>query len=310
LSGDASSRNGSALVPPARLWGIPAAGWRRIADGMRSATKRHHASVLAGGVAFFGFLSMFPALVALVSAYGLLADPHDVKRQMDAFAGGLPDEVQAAIYHQMTRLTARSSGTLSLEAGISIVAAVWAATKGTKALITGLSLAFGQDETRGFIRLNVTAFLFTLGAIIFGVIAVGAVIVFPIVLSYLHLSRLRGVLVSWLRWPVLIAVVEFGLAVAYHYGPARPPEKWRWITPGSVVATALWIAGSAVFSWFASFTASSDRLDGSLGVIITILTWFLLSAYVVILGAELDTEIERQRARAALDVDIRLPVHK
>jgi membrane protein len=109
---------------------------------------------------------------------------------------------------------------------------------------------------------------------------------------------------------VLIAVVELGLALAYHYGPARPPQKWRWVTPGSVVATALWIAGSAVFFWFASFTASSDRLDGSLGVIITILTWFLLSAYVVILGAELDTEIERQKARAALDVDISLPVHK
>lgn len=277
---------------------------------MRSATKRHHASVLAGGVAFFGFLSMFPALVALVSAYGLLADPHDVKRQVEVFAGGFPAEVQAAIYHQMSGLTARSPGTLSLEAAVSIVAAVWAATKGTKALITGLSLAFGQDETRGFIRLNVTAFLFTLGAIICGVIAVAAVIVFPIVLTYLHLSRLREVLVTWLRWPVLIVVVQFGLAVAYHYGPARPPKKWRWITPGSVAATALWIAGSALFFWFASLTATSDRLDGSLGVIITILTWFLLSAYVVILGAELDTEIERQQARAAPDVDIHLPVHK
>lgn len=277
---------------------------------MRSATKRHHASVLAGGVAFFGFLSMFPALVALVSAYGLLADPNDVKRQVDAFAGGLPADVQAAIYHQMTQLTARSSGTLSLEAGIGIVAAVWAATKGTKALITGLSLAFGQDETRGFIRLNLTAFLFTLGAIVFGVIAVAAVIVFPIVMSTLHLSRLREVLVAWLRWPVLVVVVQLGLAVVYHYGPARPPAKWRWITPGSVVATALWIAGSALFFWFASLTAASDRLDGSLGVVITILTWFLLSAYVVILGAELDTEIERQRTPAAPDVDIPPPEPK
>ena len=297
MDGDAGRRNGGPPRLPARPWDIRAAGWREIADAMRSATKRHHASVLAGGVAFFGFLSMFPALVALVSAYGLLADPHDVKRQVDALAGGFPDQVQAAIYHQMTQLTARSSGTLSLEAGLSIVAAVWAATKGTKALITGLSLAFGQDETRGFIRLNVTAFLFTLGAILFGVIAVGAVIVFPIVLSYLHLSRLRGGLVSWLRWPVLISVVLFGLAVAYHYGPARPPAKWRWVTVGSVVAATLWIAGSALFSWFASATATSDRLDGSLGVIITILSWFLLSAYVVILGAELDTEIERARSR-------------
>jgi len=280
-----------------RLADIPAAGWREIADAMRSGTRRHQASVLAGGVAFFGFLSMFPALVALVSAYGLLADPRDVQRQVDALAGALPGAVQAAVYRQMANLTARSSGSLSLEAGVSIVAAVWAATKGTKALITGLSLAVGQEETRGFIRLNATAFLFTLGAIVFGVIAVGAVIVFPLVLSYLHLPSLRGSWMSWLRWPALTAVVLLGLSVAYHYGPARPPARWRWVTPGSVVATTLWIAGSALFSWFASATAASKRVDGSLGVVITILTWFLLSAYVVILGAELDTEIERQKTR-------------
>jgi membrane protein len=280
------------------VWRIGAAGWKEIADGMRNATRRHHASVLAGGVAFFGFLSVFPALVALVSAYGLLADPRDVQRQVDALAGGFPEEVRAAIYHQMTLLTARSPGTLSFEAAISIVAAVWAATKGTKALITGLSMAFGQDETRGFIRLNVTAFLFTLGGILFGVVAVAAVIALPLVLSFLHLSQARETLVTWLRWPVLTAVVLFGLSVAYHYGPARSPAKWRWVTPGSIVATTFWIAGSALFSWLASATASSDRLDSSLGVIITLLTWFLLSAYVVILGAELDTEIDRQLSAA------------
>jgi membrane protein len=280
------------------VWSIRAAGWREIADGMRNATRRHHASVLAGGVAFFGFLSMFPALVALVSAYGLLADPRDVQHQVDALAGGFPDEVRAAISHQMTLLTARSPGTLSIEAGVSIVAAVWAATKGTKALITGLSMAFGQDETRGFIRLNVTAFLFTVGAILFGVIGVAAVIAFPIVLHFLHLSRARESLMTWLRWPVLTAIVLFGMSLAYHYGPAQRPAKWRWVTPGSVVATTFWIAGSVLFSWFASATASSERLDGSLGVIITLLTWFLLSAYVVILGAELDTEIRRQTSRA------------
>src|SRR5262249_9292937 len=143
-----------------RLRDIRWAGWLEIIDGMRNATRRHHASVLAGGVAFFGFLSLFPALVALVSAYGLLADPEDVQRQLDVLAGGLPAQVQAFLYDHMAKLTARSSRTLSIEAAVSIAGAVWAATKGTKALITGLSLAFGQDETRGFIRLNVTAFLF------------------------------------------------------------------------------------------------------------------------------------------------------
>jgi membrane protein len=274
---------------------ISAAGWREIARRMRNPARRHQASIIAGGVAFFAFLAMFPALVALVSGYGLLADPEDVRRQVDVLASGFPEEVQTAIYDQMQRLVARSPGTLSLEAAVSILGAVWAATKGTKALITGLSLAFGQRETRGFIRLKVTAFLFTMGAIVFGAFAVGAVIAFPIVLSHLHLSPPSQRLMRWLRWPAVAGVVLFGLSVAYHYGPARAPGRWRLVTAGSVAATAMWLAGSALFSWSVSTFAGGGKLDGSLGVIITLLTWFLLSAYVVILGAELNAEIARQK---------------
>ena len=264
---------------------------------MRDATRRHHASIFAGGVAFYGFLSMFPALGALVSAYGLLADPDHVREQVDRFARGLPDDVRATIVGLLARLTARSTGALTVEAVVSILAAVWAATKGMRALITGLSLAFGQEETRGFIRLNVTAYLFTLGAVVGGGIAVAGVIGLPIVLSFLRLSALTEHLFRWLRWPALMVVTLLALAVAYHFGPARPPGRWRWITPGSAVATALWLAGSALFSWFASRIGDTDLVDGSLAVVITMLTWFLLSAYVVIIGAELNVEFERTRRR-------------
>lgn len=281
---------------------LGAAGWRGIANRMRSATKRHQASILAGGVAFFAFLSMFPALAALVSLYGLMADPEDVTRQVDVFAGALPPDIRAAIYDQMAKLAARSPRTLSVEATIGIIAAIWAATKGMKALITGLSLAFGQKETRGFIRLNVTAFLFTMGAIVSGAISIAAVIVLPVILSFFHLSRVGEGLVRWLRWPMLAAVVLCALSLAYNFGPAQAPVRRRWVTFGSLAATGLWLAGSAVFSWFVSTTAKTDLVDGSLGVIITVLTWFLLSAYVVILGAELDAEIARERAARAASV--------
>jgi membrane protein len=271
--------------------------WRQIASAMRDATRRHHASIFAGGVAFYGFLSMFPALAALVSGYGLLADPDHVRRQVDRLAGGLPDEVRATIVDQVARLTERSTGTLTIEAVAAILTALWAATKGMRALITGLSLAFGQQETRGFIRLNATAFLFTAGAVVGGGIAIAGVIVLPIVLSFLRLSVLTEHLFRWLRWPALMLVTLIALAIAYHFGPARPPARWRWITPGSAVATGLWLAGSGLFSWFASRFGKSDLIDGSLAVVITMLTWFLLSAYVVILGAELNVEIERTSGR-------------
>jgi membrane protein len=264
---------------------------------MRNATRRHHASIFAGGVAFYGFLAMFPALAALVSGFGLLADPDHVREQVDSLARGLPAEVRATIVGLISRLTARSTGALTFEAVVGILAAIWAATKGMRALITGLSLAFGQEETRGFVRLNVTAYLFTLGAVIGGCIAVAGVIVLPIVMSFLRLSALTEHLFRWLRWPALMVVTLLALAIAYHFGPARPPARWRWVSPGSAVATALWLAGSAVFSWFATRFGKADIIDGSLAVVITMLTWFLLSAYVVIIGAELDVEIERTRSQ-------------
>ena len=264
---------------------------------MRDATRRHHASIFAGGVAFYGFLSMFPALAALVSGYGLLADPDHVHGLVDALPGAIPDEVRGFIYQQIARLTARSTGTLTIEAAIGIIAAMWAATKGMRALITGLSLSFGQKETRGFVRLNVTAFLFTVGAVVGGAVVVGALIVLPLVLSFLRLSAVTEHLFRWLRWPTLMVVILLALAVAYHFGPARPPSRWRWITPGSAVAATLWLGGSALFSWFATHFGKSDLIEGSLAVVITMLTWSLLSAYVVIIGAELNVEIARTRNR-------------
>jgi membrane protein len=283
-------------IEPHRGRRLSRADWWQIINRMRQAGKRHQASVLAGGVAFYGFLSILPALVALVSGYGLLANPEDVRRQVDLLAGGLPQAVQAAIYREMSSLVARSSSTLSLEATVGLFAAIWAATKGTQALITALSFAFGQKETRGFIRLKVTAFLFTAGAILFGVLSMGAMIVLPIVLSHLGLSALTQHLATRLRWPALALVLLFALAVAYHYGPARPPGRWRWVTAGSVVATVLWLAGTALFSWFVSTFASGGKVDGSLGVVITLLTWFLISAHIFIIGAELNAEIARQRS--------------
>jgi membrane protein len=257
--------------------------------------RRHQASIVAGGVAFYAFLSMFPALVALVSGYGLLSDPAQVRNQVNVLAGRLPAAVQEFLYREMSRLVNRSSRTLSLEVAVGIGAAIWAATKGTKALITAVSLAFGQRETRGYIRLNLTAFLFTAGGILIGILAVGATIVVPVALTELGLSMLTQHLVRWLRWPALGGAMLLGMTVVYHFGPSQAPRRWRWVTPGAVVATTLWMAGTALFTWSVSTFASSASVDGTLGVIITLLGWFLLSAHIFIIGAELNVETERVR---------------
>jgi membrane protein len=278
---------------PRGLGDISPAGWRNIARRLGRGAKRHHASVVSAGVAFFGFLSLFPALAAVVATYGLLADPDDVRKQVDVIGAGMPEEIRGVLQVQLARLIARSSGTLSLEVAVGIVLAVWAATKGTKSLITALTMAFEQPETRGHLKMAVVAFGFTAGGISMGVIAVAAMIALPVVLGHLGLSSVSAALIRWLRWPTLAGVLLGSLAVAYRYGPPRRCTTWRWLTPGSVAATALWLIGSGLFSWFAPRFAGRD-LDGTLGAIVLLLGWFLLSAYAVIFGAELDAEIERQ----------------
>jgi membrane protein len=278
-------------------WAIPAAGWRTIALRLGRGARRHHASVVSAGVAFFSFVSLFPALAAIVSAYGLLADPDDVRRQVDVLARGLPEQIRQVLEVELARLTARSSGPLSLDIAVGIVLAVWAATKGMKSLMTALAIAFDQEETRGHVRMAALAFAFTAGALSLGLLAVGAMIALPVVLRHVGLSTVGASLITWLRWPVLAAVVTGCLAVLYRYGPPRRSASWRWITPGVALATVSWLAGSALFSWSAARFAGSRNLDGTLGAILLFLSWFFLTAYVVILGAELDAEIDRWRAR-------------
>jgi membrane protein len=276
---------------------IPAGGWRDVAIRVKRDLKDDDISIVAGGVAFYGFLSVFPALAALLSIYGLLADPADVQRQVSAMTAFAPAEVKGMIESVMSQLAAGSSRTLSLGVAFSVLLALWSAAKGVKALIAALNIAFGEEERRGAIKLNAVALLFTLGAIVFGLVAVGAVVALPGLLGKLGLGAAGELLIRWLRWPVLAAMLLGALGVLYRYGPSRQAPRWRWVTPGSVVAAALWIGGSALFSWYVSNFGKYDKVYGSLGVIVILLTWFLLTAYVVLLGAELNAELERQTAK-------------
>jgi membrane protein len=273
---------------------IPARGWRDVLKRTYREIAQDNVSVVAGGVAFYAFLSVFPALTALVSLWGLIADPADVDRQLAPFVQVIPPDAQKMLHDQLAHLAAQPSGSLGLSALASIAIAVWSAGKGTGALITALDIANDQAETRGFLHLAALRLALTVGAILFVLLALGGVVLVPALFGLLGLSGLGAQLVTWLRWPVLAVAVMFGLAVLYHVGPARTPARWRWVTPGAVVATVLWLLGSAGFSFFVSHFGSYDHTYGSLGAIVVLLTWFLLSAYVVILGAELNSELERQ----------------
>jgi len=275
---------------------IPAKGWRDIGLRVKREASRDNLSVIAAGVAYYFFLAIFPALAAVILIYGLFADPSAVQHNI-ASLSAIPSDVRDMLSQQLTNLARQSSGSLSAGVAVSILFAVWSATKGVKALITSLNIAYDEQERRGFLRRTAVTLLFTLGMIGLGAFAVVLVAVFPAAVNRIGLPDVVATVIQWARWPILAAAVLLGLALLYRYGPSREHARWRWVSWGSAIGTAVWLAASAGFSFYVSHFGSYNKTYGSVAAIVILLTWFLLSAYVVIFGAELNGEMEHQTAK-------------
>jgi membrane protein len=275
---------------------LPRRAWRDVAMRVKVQMKEDNATILAGGVAFFSMLSLFPALTALLSLYGLIADPADVARHVDELGQALPDEARQLLTDQLDSLASSGSGALSLGLVTSVALALWSASSATKQLLVALSTAYDEAEERGFIRLRLLAATFTVLAIV----ALGA---FLFVLTALpgfagDISGDTGATVaSLVRWPILLLAMLGALAVLYRHGPDRDRPRWRWVTVGSVVATVVWLLASIAFSFYASNIGSYDKTYGTLASVIVLMLWLYLTALCVILGAEINAEMERQTVR-------------
>ncbi|MGE5476062.1 MAG: YihY/virulence factor BrkB family protein [Bacteroidales bacterium] len=276
---------------------IPKAGWfdivRRIWDNLT----RYEVSVISAGIAFNEFFALFPALAAGISLYGLIADPGQVEKQVAVLSGFLPGDVAKLVSEQLHGLTSASGGTLGLSLLVSLAVALWGATRGVKGLISGLNIVYGETEKRGFVVYNLTALGLTFGAIVFGLLALTMVALVPPLLQLLPVGEGLRSLLSALRWPLLAVFVLVGLAVIYRMAPSRDRPRWRWVTWGAVVATLLWLAGSGLFSLYAARFGDFNKTYGSMAAVAVTLLWFQLTAFVVLLGALLDAEMEHQTAR-------------
>jgi membrane protein len=250
--------------------------------------------MVAGGVAYFSLLSLFPALAAGVALFGIVADPRAVTGLMEQAAVFLPPEAATIITDQLVRLTSAGRGALGWGALIALALALWSASRSTMALMAALNIAYGESEKRGFVRLYATGLLLTLGGILFAILSLALVAALPVVIGFLDLPAGLRWAISLVKWPVLAALILAGLAVVYRIVPSRAPARWRWVTPGALAATALWIIGSVGFSIYVGNFGSYNETYGSLGAVVVLMLWMYLSAYVVLLGAELNAEAERQ----------------
>lgn len=294
VSAGASDRDRGRHAPAP--WDIPGKGWKDILWRTYAKISENRLLLVAAGVVFYGLIALFPAIAAFVSLYGLFADPSTIDAQVSALSTVLPGGALDIVHEELKRLTANRSTSLSVGVVVGTLVALWSANAGTKAIIDALNIAYGEDEKRSFFRLNLVSLLYTLIAMASIMVAFGAVVVLPIVLGRLGLGAVSSALISIVRWPILIALVVVGLASIYRYLPCRREPQWRWITPGSAFAALAWLVSSLLFSWYIANFGHYNATYGSLGAAIGMMTWMWISMFVILVGAQLNAEIEQQSA--------------
>jgi membrane protein len=274
---------------------IPAAGRWQIMKRAWAEAKADQVPLIAAGVAFFGFLSLFPAVIAAVLAYGLIADPTQIRTQAQDLAAAMPAAGRDVLLGQIDALTAAPRQDLGFGLAVAVLAALWSASSGTGYLITAVNLAYDEEETRGFVRRKLLALGLTLGAIVFVLLAIGLFAAGAALTD--GVPTAVRVLLEIARLVVALVLITVALAVVYRVGPSRDAPRLRWVSVGAAVATVIWLIASAGFSIYVATFGSYAKTYGSLAAVVVLMLWLWLTVYVILLGAEINAESEEQTAR-------------
>ncbi len=273
-SADATTRGQDAPTPTH----IPARGWWDIAKRVYQRIQEHRVMLVAAGVSYYALLALFPALAALVSLFGLVADPASIQQQLSNLQGVVPEEALQIMNncigcHNVMDSMAQAFAYYNFDA---------------------LNIVYEEPERRSFLQYNLHALLFTLGGILFIILAVSGIVILPAMFAFVGLESMSGRIISLLRWPLLLVALLLALALLYRYGPSREKPQWKWVTPGSIFTAVVWLAGSMLFSWYVSSFGTYNETYGSLGAVIAFMVWMWLSATIVLVGAEINAQSEFQ----------------
>lgn len=293
-SADASSDRGRQAERPSE---IPVRGWLDILKRTLARFGKDRILLISAGVTFYLLLAMVPALAAFLSLYGLFFAPEDVGRHLDRLAAIAPQGTLDLVGREANRIVSQGGGTLSVALATGFLISLWSANAGMKAIIEGLNVAYGETEKRSFLQLNLQSLALTVGAMAALLVMIAGLAIVPLVLAALAPAPAVSALISIGRWPVLVALVILAVAVLFRFGASREKPRWRWITWGSAGAALVWLAGSLLFSWYVANFGQYGATYGSLGAVIALMTWMWLSTTVILLGAELNAEIEHQTER-------------
>jgi membrane protein len=282
-------------VRPRRLG---ARDWKEVLLRVKEQVRSDNVGITAAGMAFYFMLSIVPSLLAAVSIYGLVSDPAEVQQQIGEVSEVVPGDALNIVQDQLRELVSSSENGLSLGLVGSVLLALWSASKGAKSMIRGINIAYDEPETRSSWRVQTLALAFTFGFILFGIVSLSLIAFFPWMFEQLPLGPFGKLMATFVPWVLLLGAVVIALGVAYRYAPAKRVPCRQCVWWGAGVASVLWLAASMGFSWYAGSFGSFNETYGSLAGIVVLLFWLDISAFVILLGAELASEIEEQLGAA------------
>jgi len=280
---------------------IPWLGWKAVLRRTFAEMLTDRVSLVAAGCAFYATLALFPAISTFISVYGMVFDPTTVEPQLEVLRSLLPPAAYALIAQRVDLLVRQPPTTLGLHLLLSSAVALWSSTTGVKSILAALNLAYEERESRSVLQYQLISFTITIVAMVSVVIGLALLVGLPALLASLGIVSHQNGLLRAASFGLLMLALLTGLSLLYRYGPSRERPQWQWVTPGSIVATVLWVAVSVSFSFYVEQFATYDATYGPLGTVVAIMMWFFVTVYAVLLGAELNAELELQTARDSTD---------
>lgn len=273
---------------------IPLTGWKQIAWRVKDEIRRDNVIVVSAGVAFYFFLAFIPAIAAILSIYGLVVTPDQAEQQMRQLVDALPEETYRMISTTLNRVAGQAQSTLSWSLVFSILLSVWSSDRAMHAIFESMNIAYDEKESRSFFKKKALTLLFTVVTGIIGILSMVFIIVYPTVVNNFDLPGIVETSLALVRWLVLAAILFFGLAIIYKVAPFRTNPKFIWIVPGALLATILWIGASMLFALYIEYFGNFNQTYGPFAAVIILMLWFFISGFIIIMGAEVNSEIEHQ----------------
>lgn len=276
---------------------VPAKGWKDILMRVKAEVSNDKISLISAAMAYYALFAFVPSISSVVLIYAWVSDPSEIMGHINSLSRFIPGDMQEILKQQLGTLASKTSTTLGFGAITALLLALWSASKGSKAVIEAMNIIYEEEDNRGFIKTNLLAIGMTLVGALLAVVAIGVIVVVPAITNFIPIANKIEFVGTAASWLTLLALFTFFLSFVYRYGPHRKKAKWKWVSWGAVTASVLFVIVSGLFSWYAKEFGNFNKTYGSLGAIIVLMTWFYLSSFVVLLGAEINAELEHQTKR-------------